>query len=117
MDTTKFSIYDNPYLFAQNNARHLYERRFTTVYGAVSLYMDAVHALLSAPDYFVCPITHRWCTLCIEALDDILTEALMEKKKRDLEYYSEENRAKWMRILQSGSILYQFLTTPDPKGT
>ena len=115
MDTTKFSIYDNPLLFAQNNARHLYEQRFTTVYGAVSLYMDAVHALLSVPDYFVCPITHRWCTMCIEAMDDILTEALMEKRKRDLEY--DEKWAKQMRILQSGSILYRFLTAPDPKGT
>lgn len=104
MDTTKFSIYDNPYLFAQNNSRHLYERRFTTVYGAVSLYMDAVHALLSAPDYFVCPITHRWCTLCIETLDDILTEALMVKRKRDLEYNSDETlaeREKMLKVLQS----------------
>lgn len=104
MDTTKFSIYDNPYLFAQNNARHLYERRFTTVYGAVSLYMDAVHALLSAPDYFVCPITHRWCTLCIEALDDIFTEALMVKRKRDLEYNSDETlaeREKMLKVLRS----------------
>lgn len=74
----------NHWTYIQNLSVLLYQGRTISVFDAIKLYVSVVQHIEQVPEYLTCPLTHRWATLCIEALDDILIEALLRHKKRKI---------------------------------